>query len=901
MSELIEQKIINYMSEIAILYASKSMTMFEYRKYFLDKLVEITESKHAFMGMTIFENNEPNRIQLECLSSSVENDGTDEFKKQFGFDEKSIKQYVFTDMQNAIYSVCYCTKKPYYTNNIDNDKNSNGNKCLFAPFGKNLLTFLSYPMIFENKIIGNIGLSGKNQYDDEIIKLLDPIIRLYTTIEYSESINQQLIKEENKRILMETLSDEKEKFISTMSHELRTPMNGIIGSLQILKKTEINKNQSSLIDVSLQSADNLLKKLDDILLYNRNEKNEIDNTFSEFNLYDLIEDIIDICYPNVYSKNINLFYFIKKNDLIILKNDVLKIKQTLINLIDNAIKFSNDNSEIIIEVNIIQQNPIILKFSVEDNGCGIDDEDIEGLFKPFSQIDDGKDRMYSGTGLGLSICKKNINDLGGKIYVNSRLGKGSIFSFEIEFDNTVINPTIMDYNSEATELLKNKSILLICNNAIQNIIYKDLLSVYCDTINYIKTIRDINNILKSSIYRDNIYDIIIIDNDIIKTINNLKIFKKTSVMLIKNNINNNVDNYSFNHVIMNKPIKRNILLNEMCKLITKYENINHSEIESDYESSNGYSDKSDKNDSEFSTHSKDEFGRINKPDTVLIVEDDFVNRTVLKQILTLNKIKSDEAENGIVALDLVKKYNYRIVLMDIRMPIMNGFEATTLMRNDNIQTPVIAITADDTKECKEKCKNIGMGYLKKPIYMDSILNLINHYTPISDTTDFNSIESNQSNIREDLIISDNLIESNELQNIEEVIEHYDEINEFIIPLDQLYDSNVLGQLFDQSEQNFILSEWYKIAIKEMEKIEYPINFNNYDNIRTIGHTIKGSAYNAGLMHVGNMGKKLEYLFNENSINNITPDDIEIHIHKINEAIKLTKEKIIDSIISNESE
>lgn len=283
------------------------------------------------------------------------------------------------------------------------------------------------------------------------------------------------LKEANKALGLakeraESASQAKAKFVANMSHEIRTPMNGIFGMLSLLKDTTLDKAGRSYVDTCLRSAESLLAVLNDILLYSKADAGAIELEHILFNLNSTIEDVLHMVSSNVSpSQDIDITSMVKMNVPIFLLGDGLRLRQVLLNFLSNAVKFTK-YGEVSLDVSLRAKEPLVIQFDINDTGIGISEEDQERLFAPFSQADASITRQFGGTGLGLAICKHLVQLFGGQIALQSRLGRGSTFSFTVA--NFRIDPAHTGHSlaqaldvDEDLGFLKDLRVLIVDDNA----------------------------------------------------------------------------------------------------------------------------------------------------------------------------------------------------------------------------------------------------------------------------------------------------------------------------------------------------------------------------------------------------------------------------------------------------
>lgn len=491
----------------------------------------------------------------------------------------------------------------------------------------------------------------------------------------------------------------KSEFLANMSHEIRTPLNGVIGFSELLNKTKLDDNQILYSSTINNSAKSLLGIINDILDFSKIESGQMELEVQKSDFEDIIQQSTNIVLYHASNKNIELILNISPDVPKYIWTDSVRLRQVLVNLMSNAIKFTIEGEvELKVEVSLKSRKNILLKFSIIDTGIGIDMKKIPKVFHPFSQEDTSTTRKFGGTGLGLSISSNLLLLLNGsKIKIDSQVGKGSTFSFEIPFQYE-------DHSSQKKYDLRGvKSILLIEENQKikQNII--DSLSDYSIEITHFKngteTLKNFN--AKSPL------DAIIID----KMIKDYDVFELLKKMKSEFNINTNqtpiillhsstdIQNiYLFkreftkiDHLI--KPVYPTALLQKLSLL-------NQKSVLTDV-----------KQQERTLTYSETK--------TILIVDDNKVNLLLTNKIIgrLISNCEIINAHDGIEAVEKFKYYKPDIVFMDIQMPNMNGYEATHEIRkvDAELKTPIIALTAGIEVGEKDRCLRAGMNdYLSKP-------------------------------------------------------------------------------------------------------------------------------------------------------------------------------------------
>lgn len=551
-------------------------------------------------------------------------------------------------------------------------------------------------IIFRRQVVEPLNLLNNifKNYDEEKIKKLKA-----KSYEF-EQIGDLIEDYQKSKTHSEKLLVYKNEFVSTVTHEIRTPLNGIIGMLQLLKETNVNTEQKTYLDSLSYSSEILLKILNDTLDLSKIEAGKLSLENSPFYLRDLLEEILEIISVQASQKGLELFYTIDKQADISIISDSLRLKQILINLIGNGIKFT-EKGFVCVEVSVIQRykDKATFQFVVKDSGIGIPAHKYQQLFKAFNQLDSSMARKYGGTGLGLAICLKLVELFDGKISVESNETFGTSFTFTINTDiMNVKQSTQININAN-----NKKNILLISDNKE----FAESLMIQLKNYYFKIELHSVERFFNEAFIEE--YDSIILDfpneEDLIKksiaTINTLN--KQHWIVLFQ--LGNKINHFDANNSNINflsKPIKWKKLLTYILKDGKK---ITEPEEKSSFTWKKIYTTKK-----------------------ILVVEDNLINQRLILKILEKMDLKADVANDGIDAIEMQDVEFYDFIFMDIELPTLNGSEVSRYIRKQSKyphQPIIYAMTANVMEKNDEFCNIYGMnGFISKPISVEEIQNIL---------------------------------------------------------------------------------------------------------------------------------------------------------------------------------
>ncbi len=603
----------------------------------------------------------------------------------------------------------------------------------------------NYKETGEKKIIG-IGREVEGQRKDGSIFPLDLSVSeiklqgktLFTGIvrdiserrKADQELKAATLKAEDLAVKAKAADKAKSEFLASMSHEIRTPMNAILGMADLLDETALNDEQKKYVRVFKGAGESLLNIINDILDISKIEADKIVLESIVFDLNEIIDNVKEVMAYNAESKKLKINFTVNPEIPVALKGDPGRLRQILFNLCGNAIKFTAEgNISVCVENNTESKDPGSLLFSVKDSGIGIEKDKKDLIFDRFSQADTSTTRQYGGTGLGLGISKRLVELMGGRIWVESEPGKGSSFYFTLRFGPVVKveKPAAQPVTPTLSMVFKGKRVLVADDNVTSKLTLKTMFESRGAVVRSVENGRRAIEMLNQPGTPQGKFDLVILDYlmpgmnglEVAKKIKSISQLKSLPIICVSSSDTEGLKAKGFELGLIGvfiKPIKKDEVLKAAARAFSAMKKTSGAPLVSISQPP--------------AAAPAEELPALD----ILLVEDAVDNRTLILAYLKKTPYKVDIAENGQIAVDKFISKKYDLVLMDLQMPVMDGYEAARTIRkwekdNNKGRANILALTANALEGDAEKSKSAGCDdHVTKPIKKAKLLEVIKLYT-----------------------------------------------------------------------------------------------------------------------------------------------------------------------------
>lgn len=612
----------------------------------------------------------------------------------------------------------------------------------------------------------------------------------------------------------------KSEFLANMSHEVRTPMNGVIGFTEWLLETELNPEQIECVQTIKQSGETLLAIINNVLDFSKVEANKFEIDKINFSLRSNLGDTMKMFTPRVHKQGLELVLNVLPEIPDTLVGDPGSLRQIVVNLVGNAIKFTKRGKIVIqVETDSQMEDDAFLHFSVSDTGIGISKERQQIIFEAFTQADSSTNREYGGTGLGLAITSKLVEMMGGQIWIESEPGKGSTFHFTVRFGikkDSVEKPIPTDPVN-----LRDLRVLVVGSNIAYGVTLREIFTEWQMKPTVVEDGPSAFAIMERARDAGDPFSLIIIDLDIpemdgfvfAEQLKQNPGLSEVTIMMLTS-AGQRGDASRCRELGISSYLLKSVTKQDMLDVITAIVSTPPQGTE------------------QYSLITRYSLRESRHQSNVLLAEDNHTNQRLARHLIENQGHRVVVAENGREVLAAMEKESFDLVLMDVQMPEMNGFEATSIIREKEKTTgghiPIIALTAHAVKGYKEKCLDAEMDdYITKPLKKQSFLALLDKWL-LPEREDREGPTHHE--------LKSEKWEDDKQLNLKKAIKEFDGDEDLVIE---------------------VLDGFLKEVTNQLKTISKAISDGDADVVRMVAHSIKGGAANLTAYNLAKVASELE--------------------------------------------